>query len=323
MQYVAQTILLSAVDQFHAHYPAFSKACREAALRSWGFMKGHAGDELHGWTSVVSWRLIAALRLHSMGLAPESEVAELVTTLVGLQSERHGFWYMDSTRKEPYRGILHSAQPVIALASFIESDYENPLVAQARDSLERCRDRYVLPMLATNPFGIMPYGVFSSRQTPGDVYHDWRPAGPAGGDPLVYRFFMPEHSPQRVNHGLAGHWTSWAHGLALMGRMLDDAACRDAAFDQLAWLMGNNPLSVSMISAVGIRNATPYSRFHGTIPGGFCIGPRGTEADTSFVDIAGTVEWSSGEYWLTPLANTLLALSCLLPPHILSSHKLG
>jgi hypothetical protein len=322
-QYVAETILLEAVDQFHAHYPAFSQLCREAAMRSWDFMKGRSGDNYHGWTSVASWRLLAALRLHAMGLAHESDVTDLVTMLIGLQSERHGFWFMDSSRKEPYRGIIHSAQPVIALASFIESDYENPLVAEARDSLERCRDRYVLPALATNPFGVMPYGVFSSRRTPGDVYHDWNPAGSAGGDGLLYRFFMPEHAPERVNHGLSGHWTSWAHGLALMGRMLDDSTCRDAAFDQLAWLMGSNPLSASMISGVGCRNATPYSRYFGTLPGGFSVGPRGTESDEPFVDREGRLEWSSGEYWLAPLANTLLALSCLLPPHILPSRKLG
>jgi hypothetical protein len=108
-----------------------------------------------------------------------------------------------------------------------------------------------------------------------------------------------------------------------MGRMLDDTTCRDAAFDQLAWLMGSNPLSASMISGVGCRNATPYSRYFGTLPGGFSVGPRGTESDEPFVDREGRLEWSSGEYWLAPLANTLLALSCLLPPHILPSRKLG
>jgi hypothetical protein len=178
-------------------------------------------------------------------------------------------------------------------------------------------------MLATNPFGIMPFGVFTERRSKGDVYHEWSPEGSTGGEGLVYRFFMPEHAPQRVNHGLAGHWTSWAHGLALMGRMLDDSTCRDAAFDQLAWLMGNNPLSASMISGVGCRNATPYSRYYGTIPGGFSVGPRGTESDAIFIDMEGRVEWGSGEYWLAPLANTLLALSCLLPPHVLPSRKLG
>ncbi len=319
-QYVAQSILLSSVDEFHAHYPAFSQLCRDAALRSKAFMDQKAGDGFHSWTSVLSWRLLCALRLHAMGMAHESEVMDLVTRLIGLQSEKHGFWYFDETRGQPYRGIVNAAQPVIALASFIESDYGNDLVARARESLELCRDRFIIPLLGTNPFGMMPFGVFNGAATKGDSYHEW---GPGTADGLVYRLYMPEHSPQRVNHGLAAHWTSWAHGLALMSRVLDDTECRDAAFDQLAWLLGCNPLDACAVSGVGYRAITPYSRFHGLIPGGFCNGPRGTEKDEIHADLDGSVEWSTGEYWMAPLANALLALSCLLPPHVLPGRKLG
>jgi hypothetical protein len=315
-QYTAITILLDAVDHFHSHYPAFSALCREAALKAWAFMDGRRADDFHAWTSVISWRLLAALRLHSMGLAAESEVASLVSDLLELQSPAHGFWYMDRSRGEPYRGIVHSAQPVIALAAFIESDYEHSLVGLVRDALERCRDGFVLPLLATNPFGMMPYGLFAKRRTPGDAYHDWK-------DGLAFRFFMPANAPEKVNHGLSAHWTSWAHGLALMATVLDDRTCRDAAFEQLAWLMGNNPANASMIEGVGCLGASPYSRFHGTLPGGFCLGPRGNADDSIYVDTVGRTVWSSGEYWMAPLANTLLALSELLPTRIPAAGKIG
>jgi len=273
---------------------------------------------------VLSWRLLAALRLHAMGLAAVSEVAALVSVLLDLQSPERGYWHMYASRAEPYRGIVNAAQPIIALAAFIERDYEHPLVAQARAALERCRDRFVLPMLATNPFGIMPYGLYAGPRTKGDVYHPWEGGLSApGGSNLVYRFFMPECAPERVNHGLSSHWTSWAHGLAAMGKVLDDDGCRNAAFDQLAWLMGNNPLNASMITGVGSRTASPYSRFHGALLGGFCLGPRGTEGDTIFVDLEGRTMWNSGEYWMAPLANTLLALAELLPPRVLAAGKLG
>ncbi|MGA2976999.1 MAG: glycoside hydrolase family 9 protein [Spirochaetia bacterium] len=315
-QYIAITILLDAVDYFHAHYPALSRLCRDAALRCWEFMKSRRRDDFHAWTSVIAWRLLAGLRLHAMGIAPESEIAALVSVLLDLQSPEHGFWFMDSGRREPYRGIVNSAQPIIALAAFIESDYEHSFVGQVRDALDRCRERFVLPMLATNPFGMMPYGLFSGRRTEGDAYHDWQ----AG---LVYRFYMPDHAPERVNHGLSCHWTSWAHGLAAMGRVLDNAGCRDAALDQLGWLMGNNPLNACMITGVGCSNASPYSRYYGTLPGGFCVGPRGTADDCIYVDMTGRTEWNSGEYWLAPLANALLALADLLPSRVLLSGKLG
>jgi hypothetical protein len=316
VQYLATTILLDAVDHFHAHYPAFSALCRDAALRCWEFMKKRRKDAEHGWTSVLSWRLLAALRLHAMGQVGESEVAALVSVLLDLQSAEHGFWFMDNGRKDPYRGIVNAAQPVIALVAFIESDYEHPLVAPARRALERCWERFVQPMLATNPFGMMPYGVYAAPRTKGDLYRPW-----TGG--MVFRFFMPEHAPERVNHGLASHWTSWAHGLASMGRVLERADLREAAFDQLSWLMGCNPLAVSMVTGVGYHQATPYSRFHGPSAGGFCLGPRGTAEDEIYVDTEGRIVWSTGEYWMTPLANALMALSELIPARVGGTGKLG
>jgi hypothetical protein len=315
-QYSAVCILMDAVDHFHPHYPAFSQLCRDAALRSWDFMKSRRKDEFHGWTSVIAWRLLAALRLHAIGRVPESEVAALVSVLLDLQSPAGGFWFMDRDRREPYRGIVSAAQPLIALATFVENDYEHSLVGQVRDALEKCREKFISPMRATNPFGMMPYGLFSSPRTKGDAYHAWP-------DGLVYRFFMPAHSPEKVNHGLASHWTSWAHALALLGRVLDDRGCRDAAFDQLAWVTGNNPLNVSMITGVGSRNASPYSRFYGSLPGGFSVGPLGTAEDEISIDTEGRTEWGSGEYWLLPLANAIMALSVLLPSRIEASRKLG
>lgn len=319
-QYVAVCILMDAADHFHPHYPAFSQLCRQAAVRCWDFMKARRKDEFHGWTSVVAWRLLAALRLHTVGASAESELAALVSVMLDQQSPA-GYWYMDRGREEPYRGILSSAQPVIALAGFLESDYEHPLAAAVRAALDRCRAQFIMPMLETNPFGMMPYGLFSRPRSEADVYHPWKEA--PGENALVYRFFMPTGAPEKVNHGLASHWTSWAHALALLGQILADDACRDAAFDQLAWLTGCNPLNACMIAGVGCRTASPYSRFYGTIPGGFSVGPRGTAEDEAAVDLEGRTEWISGEYWMVPLANASMALAALLPSRVLASKKLG
>jgi hypothetical protein len=325
-QYVNATILLDAIEQFHAHYPAFSALCREAALRCWTFMKARRRDEFHGWTSVLSWRLLAALRLHAMGVVAESEVAALVSVLLDLQSREGGFWFMDTGRTEPYRGIVNAAQPSIALSAFIENDYEHPLAAQARDSLERHWESFAAPLLATNPFGMMPYGLYRSPRAGEDVYHE--ASGPGMGG-LCYRFFMPASAHGAasahgvVNHGLASHWTSWAHAFSSLARVLERRDCRHAAFDQLAWLMGNNPLNASAVSGVGYLNVVPYSNFQGPMPGGFCNGPRGRPDDSMEADLEGTIQWSTGEYWMVPLANSLLALAGLIPMGVLPSKKLG
>jgi len=164
---------------------------------------------------------------------------------------------------------------------------------------------------------MMPYGLFSRPRSEADVYHPWKE------NALVYRFFMPTSTPEKVNHGLASHWTSWAHALALLGQVLESDACRDAAFDQIAWLTGCNPLNACMIAGVGCRSASPYSRFYGTIPGGFSVGPRGTAEDEAAADLEGRTEWISGEYWMVPLANASMALAALLPSRVLASKKLG
>ena len=88
-------------------------------------------------------------------------------------------------------------------------------------------------------------------------------------------------------------------------------------------MTGNNPLNVSMITGVGCRNASPYSRFYGTLPGGFSIGPIGKAEDAISVETEGRIEWNSGEYWLLPLANATMALAALLPSRVDVSRKLG
>ena len=314
-QYTAICVLLDAGEHLNPEAPALSRQCRDAAQRCWDFMKGRRRDAFHGWTSVIAWRLLAALRLHTLGVASESEVSALVSVMLDLQSPG-GYWYRDQGRDEPYRGILGSAQPLIALAGFLDNDDERPLAGQVRGALQRCYREYVLPMLQTNPFGVMPYGLFSRRGSPSDSWHEWK-------DGLVYRFFMPTDTPQKVVHGLASHWTSWAHALAVLADILGDDGCRDAAWDQLGWLAGSNPLNACMIAGVGCRNASPYSRFYGAIAGGFSVGPVGDAADQVSADLDGRMIWSTGEYWMAPLASACQALATLLPPRVLARGKLG
>jgi hypothetical protein len=315
VQYTAISLLLDAADHFRSLTPALARQSRDSALLCWRFMAGRTADAFHGWTSVLAWRLLAALRLHLMGLVREEEVTSLVSSVLSLQDPR-GFWWMDTGCRDPYRGIISAAQPVIALCAFIESDFEHPLVDAARQALERMWSGYAEPLVATNPWGMMPYGLYPEQRTPGDTYHPF-----AAG--LWYRLFMPAHAPQKVNHGLAAHWTSWAHGLGMMGRILGRRECAHAAFDQLGWLLGANPLGVCMVSGVGCRNPIPYSRFAGLMPGGVLLGPRGTEDDRMWVDLDGRLDWSAGEYWMAALANLLLALAELLPHPVLAVRKLG
>jgi hypothetical protein len=134
---------------------------------------------------------------------------------------------------------------------------------------------------------------------------------------------MPEFHPQRINHGLCAHFTSWAHGLALLAETIHEANCKDLAWAQLHWLIGQNPYHATLISGVGFNNPMPHSRLLGTFPGGFCTGFCGTPDDQPHLDIEANAQWNTTEYWQPGIANSLLALSHLLPSDDDPKNKLG
>jgi hypothetical protein len=174
----------------------------------------------------------------------------------------------------------------------------------------------VYPLSGLTPFNIMPFGAYRKAPSEGDLYRPWR-------DGYRYRFFMPEHHPQRINHGLGGHWTSWAHGLALAGRVLGEPRCTELAWSQLHWLTGCNPFNSCLVSGAGYNNPMPHSRFLGTFPGGFCNGFNGSARDEPRLDQEGDAQWNTTEYWVTPVSNALMALGLLNPPPAEASRKLG
>lgn len=315
-QYMNTTILLRAARVFARQDPELAGRCLDAAQHCWNFIAGLLSDDFHTWTSVRAWRLMTATYLHKQGLVADGVVSDAFQRLIELQDSDRGFWYMDTSRHEVYRGALESAQPIIALETFIESYSEHPLAAQAIEALRRSWDGYIEPMLATNPFGIMPYAMYLQPITEGERYHPF-------GANACFRFFMPANHPQRYNGGLSGHWMSWAHALALGARILGRKDWQDAAWAQIHWQLGFNPLNMSYISGLGYRNPMSHSRFFGTIIGGFCLGARGDAQDRIYTDQEGRGDWSTCEYWMTPVGNILMALACLLPRKVPSDRKLG
>jgi hypothetical protein len=317
VQYINIAIMERAAQVLKGMMPELSLRCHKSAVNAWQFVEGKkATDKMHDWTVVRSWRLIAGQLLFKSSVVEFMQLERMMTELVDLQDKQRGHWYMDCDKNDPYRGILHSAQPLIALCGILEDFRQDDIGKAAEASIARLWNQYVKPMMGTNPFGILPYGLFYSRPTEQDRYHRiW-------GD-TWYRFFLPDHSVQRINHGLAGHWTSWAHGLGYAGFLLENKEMTNAAWGQLYWEFGYNPLNICLVTGVGYNNPMPHSRFFGTFPGGFCTGPRGNGDDQIVIDMDKRAEWSSTEYWNTPLSNTLMALSFLLPVSIDSNKKLG
>jgi len=316
VQYTVTTVLLRAATVVEATRPDLARRCREAARRTWDFVRGRATDEFHGWTAVRAWRVLAALALEEAGLAPGEEAATGLADLLDLLDPATRFFFNDAGRGQPFRGILHSAQPLLALIAFCERHPSHALEGRAREALESCFAEYVEPLREESPFGVVPYGLFRNPPQTRDRYRPWR-------DGLSYRFFLPDDSEVRISHGLSGHWTSWAHALAAGASLLGRPAWREAALDQIHWLVGANPYAVSLVTGVGFGHPVPHSSFIGAHPGGIMVGPRGTAEDNPFVDVEMRMDWASTEYWNLSLANLLQALAHLIPREVPVERKLG
>lgn len=316
VQYTNTYILLRAVGALGNDLPGLRARSLEAAKGCWAFMQTKQTDGYHGWTSVRAWRLLAALACFQHDLVERGVVMAHARSLLALFDHDDGWWYMDADRTDMYRGISHAAQPLIAIGRCLQSGvFEGePIKEEVENTLRQCLLAYALPLSQTNPFGFVPYGTFFEPATDQDAYRSFK-------EHLLFRFFMPNHSFQAINHGLAGHWTSWAHALALMGEVLNEPTAEALAWKQLHWLLGNNPVDVSFVSGIGYRNPMPHSRFLGTQLGGFMNGFVGSTEDQPVVDLDGQAAWNSTEYWNTPLSNTLMALAVLLKGK--GSQKLG
>jgi glycosyl hydrolase family 9 len=322
-QFTSVAILARAASAYGAVDADRARRCGEAAERGWRLGLSPdpryletTGLDYGSWTSVRSWRALAALALHRGGRLPWDDVAAALRDLIENFDPELGFWRNVTGGSEPYRGILHSAQPLIALAEISRAAADPKTKTQIESVLRRSIEAYVVPLSALTPFKIMPFGLYRQPVSEADLYRPWK-------DGYTYRFLMPEHHPQRINHGLAGHWTSWSHALALVGRLLDEPRCTELAWRQLQWLLGCNPFNASMVSGVGYNNPMPHSRFLGTFPGGFCTSFNGSADDQPQLDQEGDAQWNTTEYWMTPLSNALMALAQLCPEGADPSRRLG
>jgi len=319
--YILLRSLVPLEQLLSANQKSSIKKYKSTALFAWEYLEKNEceKDAYHQWTSVTSWRLLALIELWKINEVNDSKIIEAKDNLLSLFEESIGFWCMDAKKNDPYRGILHSAQPIIALCKLINEELPFINAEEIIGFLKTCNEKYIKPLMATNAFGFMPYGTFFKPPNNEDHFRSIK----LGDSALFYRFFMPDKSVQRINHGLSGHWMSWAHGLALLGNLLKDEFLISSAWNQLNWLLGANPFNVCMISGTGYNNLQPHSRGLGTYPGGFCNGFIGNYKDEIFLDIKKKVQWNTTEYWNTPLSNCMMALSELLPKEINSKNKLG
>lgn len=317
IQYISICILLKAHKHYTTRFPAKASQIFQAVQKIWeNAIRESSQDQLEKKTACKSWKLLAGMELFNAGLIGLEAVIRLAGGLLKNYHSAISFWCQDESLNDPYRGILHSAQPVIALVTLLRMNIPPDLKQTIEKTIWDSWEHYIRPLCEYSVFGYMPYGTYFQPATDKDRYTPWK-------NGLLVRRFMPNHSLQKINHGLNGHYTSWAHALALMGNYFNHSIMTNMAWNQIYWTLGFNPYRVSFISGIGYNNPMPHSRFLGTSIGGFMAGFIGNTDDTPHVDLQAKAQWNSTEYWVTPLANMCLALAELLPEKVKPQTKLG
>lgn len=317
IQYTSIYILLRAHKHYKNIFPEKADRIQHAVQRILEYTKTQMNtDPLEKRTAIKSWKLMAYNELFRAEFIEKKDLFEVAESLLQNYEEKISFWCMDENGDDPYRGILHSAQPIISLLYFYRLNLSEELNGKISNLLMKSWENYIYPLLSETSFGFMPYGIWFKPATEKDSYTPWK-------NDSVYRKFMPAHSKQKINHGLNGHYTSWAHALALLGSTFQIEKATDAAWNQIYFTLGMNDFSVSFVSGVGYNNPMPHSRFLGTVVGGFMAGFIGNTDDSAHVDLKAKAQWNSTEYWNTPIANLCMALAELLPETIKPGTKLG
>jgi hypothetical protein len=297
-----------AAREFRDYDPGYGQQCLAAGLRCW---KANAHDK--GNTSELGWWLLAAAELSraAADASIASEAAALasrmidrqVVTFIGGQKQIRGFLRAGGAENAaPYVDAVYSAVPMLALLETADALGRHADASKWRDAVRLYLDEYVLPMATRSAYAIVPYGVFTGSPTK-ELYR------PLAGE-LTYRFFMPVRK-QFWWLGTTSHIELHGALLARASREFGVRGYMDLAYRQMEWVMGANPFAASLMTAEGMRNVYPHSRFVGLLPGGIVNGIAGNTNDEPVLDTKYGYDWRTAEYWSPHNAWYLWAVAML------------
>ena len=155
------------------------------------------------------------------------------------QTEVKGFFYGQADKEKiccsfrAHGGLDGAPGGVIVLADLCDALPAHPNCPQWKESLRSYLEDYLLPISRKNAFGIVP--AYLSRTALNGGKH-------IGG--LYYQYLA---SQRGSNKCLARKAILLARG----SRILENPKLRDAAWRQIDWILGNNPLNASTVYGVG------------------------------------------------------------------------
>jgi hypothetical protein len=167
------------------------------------------------------------------------------TEYIDGQTEVKGFFYRDANKDSIYTSIMaHGGMDgveggVIVLANLCETFPTHSKKSLWKESLRSYLEDNLLPLSKKNAFGIVPAYLSRSGFTlgqSGKMQHNF------GG--LHYQYLCSNRGANKI---LARKAILLAKG----ARILENLELRDAAWRQLGWILGNNPLNKSTVCGAG------------------------------------------------------------------------
>lgn len=279
--------------------PAYAKRCLNAAEKCYKWCRQKNSDTT---AQDAGAALQASIELYkTTGSAVYADRAPyLARFLAGLQvagpeHEVQGYFKISPALSEPYKNISRGCQAFISLSELVTlmpMDADNALW---KSMVRNYAEKYLLQFASRNSFGIVPYGLFESKD----------PGGNRKIGPYWYRYFMQPELEWWV--GINANLASAGIGLLRAGRLLRDEHMRAAAQRQLDWILGANPLNSSTMLGTGYNHPAHFagSSFLPNVPlidGAVYNGLGGDQLDNP---VKGNGMWQISEYWTPMVAYTL------------------
>jgi len=279
--------------------PQYSDKCLDAAVRCYDWCQKTIKDTDAG---ILGAGIQAATEMYKTTKSNTYRdfAVEQATQLRKLQVKKpeggiSGFYLTSLTNNEPYKDIWHGCLEFISICDLIRTFPSHNDVDAWKDMVSNYATGYLLPMSKKNSFGIVPFGLYSTKD----------PAGNRKIGKYWYRYFMQPELAWWV--GINSNVASAGIGLVKIADILKDEKLRSVAQKQLDWIIGVNPFNSSTLIGVGYNHpkhfgGSSFSPKTPVLPGAVLNGLGGDKADQPVI---GTGNWQISEYWTPMVAYTL------------------
>ena len=279
--------------------PVYAKRCMNAAKKcfDWCLQKNSDTTTIDAGAALQS-----AIEMYKTTRSPEyyNHAKELALQLKKLQAldqstGLYGFFYTSLSNHEPYKNVWNGCQALLGLcdlARLFPLDKDLPVW---KTMIRNYTENYLLLFSQKNSFGIVPFGLYDSKD----------PGGNRKIGTYWYRYFMQPELDWWV--GINANIGSAGVGLLKAATVLKDGRMKAAAQKQLDWILGSNPLNSSTMRGVGYNHPAHFagSSFLPNVPlinGAVLNGLGGDHEDMT---VKGTGSWQISEYWTPMVAYTL------------------